>query len=226
MADAPDERPWMAHLRGVLVAGHILAVLLLATPDLTGALNRKSWKSPVIQDELALWAGRFNRLGADLTTAELEEQVFTRAKAWSDRRDRMLVPVRPYADYLGVRQRWRMFAAPNMAPGRFRIAVKEGGEWRPVYEARSTELDWNAHKLGQERVRVLVNRAAWPHHRAHYKRIAEWIADEAARDFPEATHVRLSYAYGKTPTPAQVRSGELPPVKDKRKLVRSLEERR
>jgi hypothetical protein len=208
------------------VALHLVAISALATPDLSSALDRKAWKAPTVQDEIGVWAKRLSVLGADLTPAELEDQAWMIATSWANTRESMLRPFRPYASLVGARQRWRMFAAPNRVPARLRVAVELDGEWRTVYEAGSEAHAWQAGRLDTERVRVVVQRASWAHRRADYKRLANWIADEAARDFPDATRVRLSFIRARTLTAKQVRAGQLPDAKEERKLVRELEGRR
>lgn len=220
------ERAWLPHLRGVFVAAHIITICALSTPDLGGALNRRAWKAATVQDEFAAWAQRFSRLGADLSSAELEDKLWSLATSWAELRTTLLVPFRPYADVVGARQRWRMFAAPNRVPARLRIAVKAEGKWRTVYEARSNEYTWQERRFDTERIRGAIHLASWPHRRRDYRRLAAWIADEAARDFPEATHVRLSFVRARSRTPEQVRAGMAPPDKEERRLVRDLEDRR
>ena len=223
---ATPDRAWFPHLRAVLVALHILAIAALSTPDLGAALNRKAWKAPTVQDEMKAWAERFSGLGADISPAELEERVWSVATSWAELRDSMLIPFQPYADFAGTRQRWRMFAAPNRVPARLRIAVEIEGQWRTVYEARSEEYTWQRRRLGTERVRVTIHRASWAHHNRDHTRLSDWIADEAARDFPTATRVRVSFIRARTPTPAQTRAGEAPSEKEERVRLRVLEGRR
>ncbi len=215
------ERPWFAHLRGVLVGLHVMAICVLSLPDLSGALDRRAWKAATVQDEIRVWAGRLS-----ISPPELEDRLWSIAIAWTELRKTLMRPFAPYAEYIGVRQRWRMFAAPNRVPARLRIAVKIEGEWRVVYEARSDTYTWQASRFDTERIRVTIHDASWPHHDPAYRRLGAWIADEAARDFPDATQVRLSFVRARTPTPEQVRAGTSSAQKEERPLVFDLEDRR
>ena len=193
-------------MRGVLIALHVLAVLVLSTPDLDGGLNRKAWKSDMVQAEFEAWTARFNRWGMDVTTEQVEQQTWETAVAWVDVRNKALTPFRPYRKYVGVRQRWRMFAAPNRVPARIRIAVEIDGQWQTVHEASSAAHQWRKRQLGHERLRVVINRAVWRHNHRIYARLLAWIVDAAAHDFPDATRVRVSFVRGPTPKPNQAES--------------------
>ena len=135
-------RAWWPHARAVLVLLHVIAVLMLSSPDLGGGLSKKAWQTEAIQTEFAAWADRFNRWGADTTTQKLTDDVWEVAMGWTELREKLLRPFDPYHRYLGVRQRWRMFAGPNRVPAKIRVAVEIEGEWRTVYEARSAEHTW------------------------------------------------------------------------------------
>ncbi|NVB39449.1 hypothetical protein G6O69_16525 [Pseudenhygromyxa sp. WMMC2535] len=223
---APSPRAWLPHLRGALVALHILAISLLALPDVSGARNRSAWRSATVQDELAAWSARLNDVGVALGPDELEAKAWDIMQAWARLRTALLAPFQPYADLVGARQRWRMFAAPNRAPARLRIAVKIDGEWREVYEGQSEVHTWQAARFGTERIRVHIHRASWAHRRGDNERLVQWIADEAARDFPAATQVRVSWLRARSPTPAQVRDDARPEPKEERVRVLDLEARR
>ena len=213
--------PWKLHLRGVLVGLHVLAVVVLSSPDLSGGMNRKAWDAPMVEAEFAAWAERF-----DMGTDELQDRAWTVAVSWVEARDTLLTPFEPYHEYLGVRQRWRMFAAPNRVPARIAIAVEIDGEWRLIYEARSPEHTWRADTLHRERLRVPINLAAWRHNRGLYKKLIEWIADRAAEDFPEASRVRVFYLRAKTPTAKELRAGMRAQDEEIHVAIRELEARR
>ena len=212
---------WKLHLRGVLIGLHVLAVVMLSSPDLGGGMNRKAWDAPMVEAEFAAWAKRF-----DMTTDALQDRAWTVAVGWVELRETLLTPFQPYSRYAGVRQRWRMFAAPHRVPTRLLIAVEIDGAWRPIYEARSSELTWRGDTLDRERMRVPINLAAWKHNRGLYKKLIAWIADRAAEDFPEATRVRVSYLRHKTPTAEQLRAGVETEDEEIHVAIRGLEERR
>jgi hypothetical protein len=69
----------------------------------------------------------------------------------------------------------------------------------------------------QDRMRSAVFRYGWPHYGPSRNDFADWVALHAARDFPEARQVRVSFVKYRSPSPAEVRAG-IEPV-EKRDLV-------
>ena len=219
-------RAW-PHVRALLIAIHIVAVVVLAIPDAGGvALSRKSWKNPTVQAELKAWAQRLSALGLQTDAATLEQDVFEIARSWTEGLAWLRAPVRPYAEYLGVRQTWRMFVAPHRHPAKFQVDVEQDGQWRPVQVARSDQYGWRSHQLDHVRVRSLLFRYGWKRYRRFYRAFAEWIADRAAEDFPAAQRVRVRMVGFRTPTPQEVQSDAIPEGEFRQTIVLPLEERR
>ncbi len=85
---------------------------------------------------------------------------------------------------------------------RIEISVREGGEWRKVYESRAPEDAWLHPIFEKYRMRRVVYATAWDNPR-HFKHLCDWIATQAARDFPNATEVMIRHLRYRTPTPAE-----------------------
>jgi hypothetical protein len=214
----PAARPWWHHLRAAFVLFHLFAMCALATPDLGGGLSRKAWKQATVQRELKTWAGRFGE-----EPEAFEERIWGIALGYTRWRERLLWPVQPYKKYFGVRQRWRMFAAPDRRPARYEIDIRQDGEWKPIYRSRSDEHAWRRRLFDHDRMRNRLYRATWPNHRRLYRRFCNWVAYEAAHDFPEASKVRVRRFRYDTPAPDD-RSE--PEGRYEGKCIRSLEKRR
>jgi len=203
----PQTLSWGAHLRGLLVGLHVLAVVLVALPAPEGGMNRASWADPTVQAEFQAWADRLGALGLDLGPEEIEQQAWTLAQAWTKGRNVVLKPIRPYTRYLGTNQPWRMFVAPHTHPSRLHIELREAEGWRTIYIARDPTLDWRADQLGHDRARSALFRYAWPGYSRSWKQLSRWLAERAAEDFPQATHLRLRFARQQSPSPEEVRAG-------------------
>jgi hypothetical protein len=110
-----------------------------------------------------------------------------------------------------------MFVAPHRYPARLEIEIDRGRGWETVYLGRSTEHAWLQPWLDHDRFRAAVFRYSWKHYRHPRKQFADWAARLAAEEWPDATRFRLSFLRYKTPSPEQVRAGDLPDPK--RELV-------
>ena len=117
-------------------------------------------------------------------------------------------PFRPYAEWLGVRQSWRLFVAPQRYPVRVEVSIREGDTWTLVYQSRSDEHTWRAGQLNRYRLRRAMFQTSWERERAAFKTFCDWIADQAARDFPDAEEVMIRQLRYRTPAPAEARAGE------------------
>jgi hypothetical protein len=203
-------RPWLAHLRGVLVALHVLAVTLMALPTPGEGMIRSAWKDPTAQAEFAVWTQRCNALGWAITQDQFEDLLWNLASEYMRVRGILLTPFGPYYTYCGTGQGWAMFAGPHRYPGRVEIDVQEQGAWRPVYIQRDPQYAWLSGKLDHYRLRPQMYRFAWYPHTEDYHDFAAWIARTAARDFPEADTVRVRMFKYRTLTPEEVRAGARP----------------
>ncbi|HSN99635.1 MAG TPA: hypothetical protein VLS89_15175 [Candidatus Nanopelagicales bacterium] len=195
-------------VRAVLVTYHVLAVVVLAFPTPGAVMQRSSWNNPTAQNEFRLWSERLRGVGVDLRQEQLEDWLWHFAHRYLEVRRTTDAPFRPYAEYAGVRQSWRLFVAPQRYPVRVEILVKEGNAFRLVYQSSSPEHRWFAEKLERYRMRRSMFQTAWEKERAAFMTFCDWIADQAARDFPDATEVMVRQLRYRTPAPAEARAGE------------------
>jgi hypothetical protein len=216
----------LAQLRGVFVAFHLLAVTLMALPAPEGGMNRASWKDPTVQGELAAWTERLNRLGLDLKADQLEETLWRTAVDYMRLRARVLSPFRLYYEWCGTGQSWRMFVAPHRYPTRLHIDLEEYGQWRPLYVERDADHNWLGAWLDHHRFRSVIFRLGWQEFAGDYRQFVNWVARRAARDFPEASRVRVYFIRYRTPTPEEVRKGQRPDEQIDHEAIRRLEEYR
>jgi hypothetical protein len=194
--------------RAALIALHMLALGLLAFPAPSGGMSRSAWKDPTVQAELQAWNARFASLGVELTQQEFEDRLWELASAYMKARQAVLDPFEPYHDYMGTWQSWRMFVAPHRFPAALEIDVEEAGVWRPVYVERSREHAWMGSIFDHDRMRSEVFRYSWAKYKGSWRPFGQWVARNAARDFPGAQRVRVRYLRYKTLDPEQARAGE------------------
>lgn len=211
-----------SHLRALLIAAHIFAVLALAFPAPAGGMNKAAWADPTVQGEFRAWAGRLTALGRPTTSEELEAYLWDFAVAYMKQRKAILKPMMPYYRYCGTYQSWRMFIAPHRNPARLHIEVRQDQQWQSVYIARDPDHRWMADTLDNERFRAALFRYAWKQYRGTYRQFGEWIARKLAEDFPEADRARLHWYRYHIISPERIRSGESHEGKFQQELTFSL----
>lgn len=199
-----------SHLKGVLVALHLVAITVMALPEVGDGLNRKAWSDPTVQGEFDAWHARLSDWGLGLSRDAFEEQAWSVAQGWAVTHDALKAPFWPYLRYCGTWQGWRMFVAPHRYPSRLVIELHEGEAWRTLYVARSDEYAWHRAQFDHHRMRSAMFRFAWPNYRKAFTQFSERVAKDAAAEFPEADRVRLRFRKTPTPTAAQQLAGELP----------------
>jgi hypothetical protein len=208
------------HLRGLLVALHVIAVLLMAFPAPGGGMNRSAWKDPTVKAELSIWQERLAGLGIGegWTYDEFEQELWDFARAFTGARASVLAPFEPYHRWCGTRQSWRMFVAPHMHPARLVIRVRAadtgGGTegWTVVYRQLDGDANWQEKSFESDRFRSVLFRYPWKAYRRSWAQLSLWIRDRAAEDFPSATHVDMAWHKARTPTPAERQAGVQPAV--------------
>jgi hypothetical protein len=201
---------WWPQVRAGLIAGHILAITLMALPAPGEGMVREAWQDPTVQGEFAAWTTRCNRLGIQITQQEFEDRLWAVACAYMDIRDRILAPFGPYYEYCGTVQSWRMFAGPHFYPSRLAIDVRQNDEWRTVFLQRDPHLTWLSSRLDHYRFRPALYRFGWYQYVKGYDdfhHFAEWVARHAAQDYPQADEVRIRLLKLRTRSPEEVREG-------------------
>ena len=192
----------------LLVFLHVWFITLQALPAPGGGMNKRDWKSDTVQGEFRAWTQRLNAMGVEIEQQALEDHLWELATGVMKVRREALRPMYPYYRNAGTWQSWRMFVAPHRYPSRLHIEIKEAGLWRTVYVARSPESDWRAHQLDHDRFRAALFRYGWgKKYGRQWRGFGDWIAREAAIDFPEATELRLRFWSYRTRSPEEVREG-------------------
>jgi hypothetical protein len=204
--------PPRAHLRAALLALHLFAIVISALPSAGAGLDRKAWANPTVQEEFGQWRDRLAGLGVQLTLDELQDLAFGFASGWNEVHTALQAPFQPYYR-LATRQSWRMFVAPHRHPGRLHVDIDHGTGWEPLYVARSSAHTWRGHQLDHDRFRSALFRYAWPAYQraGRWKHLVQWLARQAAADFPDAVRIRARYETFRTPSPAEVREDRRPP---------------
>lgn len=198
----------------LFVGLHLTAITLVALPSAGSGLVRSAWKEPTVQGEFAVWTARLQGLGLDIDQPQLEEALWTIAKGWEDAKDTAILPFRPYYDYAGTWQSWKMFVAPHRFPSRLHIDVEYGDKvWVPVFIERSDEATWNRRRFDHDRMRAAIFRYSWAHFKGSYKAFSQAVALQAASDFPEARRMRIRFETARSPSPDEVRAGVEPKPK-------------
>ena len=192
----------------LLVFVHVWFITLQALPAPGGGMNKRDWKSETVQGEFRAWTQRLNAMGVDIQQEKLEEHLWDLATGVMKVRREALRPMYPYYKNSGTWQSWRMFVAPHRYPSRLHMEIKEDGVWRTVYVARSTEYVWRAEQLDHDRFRAALFRYGWgKKYGRQWRGFGDWMAREAAVDFPNATELRLKFWSYRTLSPEEVREG-------------------
>lgn len=219
------------HVVAAYVLFHAASILVGSIPSTDAALDRDAWDDPTVQSEFAAWADRLEWVGVDVEPARLEDVAWRFANGWSKMRRVANAPFETYQEYTGTWQAWSMFIAPHLYPSRLCIDIRGNdaggaGEWRNIYTARSDDHTWRRAQFDHIRMRSAIFRFAWPQYRGQYEQLAEWIADRAAGDFPDAKQVRIRFFRFKSPSPRELRDATPPAGKDVWVVVKDLDERR
>ncbi len=178
------------HVRAVLVLLHLGAVLLLSIPRPPGGSDRSSLDGPVMQEIIGDWRQMANGVGWAVDQDRATDLVFGVSTGIRQVRGTVLSPFQRYAAFTGAHQSWGMFAFLKRRPALLSVEVQTGGVWQPVYLARDPDLRWRSHQLDSERFRAALNRPTSGVGRRGFDDWADWLACQAAIDFPDATALR------------------------------------
>jgi hypothetical protein len=77
-----------------------------------------------------------------------------------------------------------------------------------VYQTRSEEHTWQRELFDRYRMRRVVFMTGWEREQRHYETLCDWIAERAARDFPDAKEVMIRQLKYRTPAPSEARAGQ------------------
>ena len=195
------------HVRGILIASHILAIILMALPSPQGGMRRSAWANETVQAEFAAWTVRLDQLGYSTTQEELEENLWELANRVTSIRRTVLTPIEPYAKYMGTQQSWRMFVAPHRYPARLHVEIKySDSDWETISIFGDSDANWMDTAFENDRFRSALFRYGWASYGHARGRFNQWLAQKAAHDFPDASHLRTRWFRYQTPSPEQVLS--------------------
>jgi hypothetical protein len=205
----PFQRIW-PHLRLVLILCHLLAIGLKALPNTNQYRRASDWDHPSVMAEVKRWSSNLKSIGIDLPPLKLRRLAFQAANNYGNFYLGLVKPFRPYYNYCGTDQQWVLFAAPDRFPPRIELDLFENGEWRPLY-VPFEEHRWQSNLLESGRFRSAISRFGIPRFRRQGNRLGLYLAKLAATDFPKARSFRMRWTRRKTPSPSQVRNGEVSP---------------
>lgn len=205
------KRAW-PHVRAVLIFLHVAAIFVMCLPAPYKMANKRSWKTAQARAEVAGWAKRLSSVGVNMTPEEFEEQMYGITLSYLKLRTRVNKPFRRYHRISELRQGWAMFTYPQTHPGWLHVdLLKPGGKYQPIYIQHSDEHEWRRTQFDNNRLRKLLGRVARRHHgHPAYIALSNWIARQAAKDFPDASHVRVRHFRQRTLKPGR---GKPPPGK-------------
>lgn len=208
-------RMWAAawpHLRALLIFYHVYAIIALSLPSPRRMTDRAAWKTEPSQQEFARWAENLDAIGFDLTPQQLESKMWSLAQSYVALRRKLIAPVDHYRRYLGTGQGWRMFSRPQIKPGRVHIELMrvEGGAFESLFIEGDSEHDWRRHQFRHNRMRKLFGRLRRNPRPHAFNAFAEWIAKQAAREFPDAHAIRIRLERWRTLRPDRIRAGDEP----------------
>lgn len=212
-SDSPIATAWRARwpaIRGVLVALHVLAVIVLSCPSSGQLTDPRRWQAANTRVEIERWSQHLRGLGIDTTPQSLTARLRGWAEAYARARRRVAAPFDLYAELTGVRQGWSMFASPQKVTAELHVDVRDGDTWRPLVRPWDPSLDWRIDARAHHRVRKALGRLGRSFREDRYEGLARWLATEAARDFPEIDEVRVAMWRQRSPTVAQARGGKSP----------------
>lgn len=195
-----EQRSLVPHLIAGFVLFHTTASCLAVIPDVGAGLDRRAWRDPRVEREMAAWSAR---LGVERSA--LEEQLYELAVDYQRARSALRAPFDPYLDAAGITQSWPMFIAGTAESHRFAVHVHRCDpecEWSLAFLHGDPDHAWRRHLLAHPRVRSAIFRWTWPAYRGRYERGCRTIARLALEDFEDADAVRCSFETTTTRSPS------------------------
>jgi len=197
-----------SQLLALFVAFHVLSVLVLSLPASARLGERAVWQSRENQLQFARWARLSSQLGFARSGPELEEQLWTLTQSYLRARSVFIAPFELYASYTGIAQGWRMFSNPQSHPAYVHVELARGAGFEPIYVSRSSQFTWHREQFDHHRLRKLFGRVARSTEELLWEQFGEWAARQAARDFPDASELRIWQERRATPEPGSSAASE------------------
>ncbi len=179
------------HLRGTLVAVHLVAITAGSLPVLVDEriLTPETWKDPVALQEFGRWSNGLAQIGIERSVDEVGAMLWDVASSVLRFQRTVQAPFQGYYQEAGTRQRWRMFPASVEETLRFRIDVERNGGWETIYRMGDPERPWGREHFDRDRVRAALNLYAWGLYPESYEQLVDWIAARA----PGEGKVRIGF---------------------------------
>jgi len=192
-------------LRALLIGIHLVAVVAMAIPAPV-EVNRVDVDDPQVIEGMTPLHETATTMGYRGDARTFRVALFGLGKAIIAVRTAALQPFVPYYKYAGTKQSWRMFGSVPTKPARVEIRIDHGdGEVVPLFYARHPEHRWRAQQFDQERFRAFMNDFSWRRDKRAWRFFGDWVARQAAVDFPEATRIHLRVRYRPVPRPDELR---------------------
>ena len=201
MAVAPSSPPssW-DHLRGALVLLHVVALLGMAMPAPKNFLGKDPLSQPKVAEPLKVW----EKALAPLPPEALRAVVLYggRSLAWT--RNQFITLSKPYSDWAGVYQSWRMFGTSPATGDRPEWWIEENGSWRLLYRPLDPQARWRAGLWEDGRVRGLIP-SLGNDEKGTWGGFARSLARRAAIEFPKATRLKIQRVPLRFPSPTRLK---------------------
>ncbi len=200
------------HLRAILIALHLVAIVALSLPRPGSLLNERAWQSRNTQTEMVRWSSVLRSVGITQSPEALAHNLRALATRYAGVYHTIIAPFRRYERLSQARQGWQMFATPQKSPAELHIDMREGPSqpWLPLYRPHSEVHDAWRNRLTHNRLRKLQGRFARSFRPDTYDALARFIAGHMARDYPEASDIRIRLGRYDTLPPERVRAGQRP----------------
>ena len=194
----PNLEPW-AHVRAWLLSGVLLVQCVSSLP--ARPLSAHWLQRPEGQRAL-FYAQRALRLfGTRVALPVLAEHMRAESETLVDLRRRLLTPVAPLFDALGVQQQWSLFMVSAQVGFRLRIEARAArNDWGVVYRAGGVDGWRLAPRLGYRRLRGIYNPGAISGPRPQYRGFVQWLAADLLQTHTELACVRVGFERFELPT--------------------------
>jgi hypothetical protein len=182
-------RHLVPHVRAAFIGLVLLAHGIYALPlpsALTPADLREDWR----QADIEMWRGWLAKAGIDVTREGIEQGMLGVTSVSGTVQSTLEAPFDPVFDALAIDQSWALFASTSTRPDRLVVSVRQGEDWEPVFRRLDPCCTWRDGQLRYRRIRGIWD-GQKDRMRPAYRNLTRWIADQAFRDFPDATEVRV-----------------------------------
>jgi hypothetical protein len=190
------------HLRGVALLA-VVAVNLLTASPLPRSVKRSQYDTPVAREEIRRWQDSLARIGIRRSEESLVEASYALGSTLSRVRHALLDPFATPYRLTGTGQAWGLFTYPDTWPHQLNVWTRDGAKapWSLRYAGLDPEHAWRREVLTYRRVRAVYDgQTSRPG--VTWERFATWIAREALRDTPGATHARVGFLRRHTRDPS------------------------